>query len=64
MLLFDIHHFHKKVGSTDDIEWLINKKKTIKSELVCDISWEVRMILYKQVQLINKRIHELEKAIS
>ncbi|WP_134702987.1 hypothetical protein [Ammoniphilus sp. YIM 78166] len=61
MLLFDIHQFNYKVGSIDDIKWLINKKETIKNELMGDVSWEVRMILYKQVHLINKRINELKQ---
>ncbi|MEW9672727.1 hypothetical protein [Ammoniphilus sp. 3BR4] len=64
MLLYDITLFNKKVGSIDDIEWLIYRKETIKNAIIEDVSWEVRMILYKQVQLINERVNELEEAIS
>jgi hypothetical protein len=42
-----------------DVELLNDLKGKIKNQVTGNITWQERMNLYKQVQLINERIHNL-----
>jgi hypothetical protein len=56
-----MENFINYIDSIKNIETLMSLKKHIKDEIVKPIHWELRMDLYNQVQLIIKRIEELQK---
>jgi hypothetical protein len=46
--------------SINDLNALTSRKEQIKNQVIGDITWQQRMELYRQVQLINARIEELK----
>jgi hypothetical protein len=52
MLILDI-------SSIQNIKELIEIKEQIKNQITEKMTWQERMELYKQIQLINERIEEL-----
>jgi hypothetical protein len=45
--------------SVKDLNTLTSKKEQIKNQVMENITWQQRIELYRQVQLINERIEEL-----
>lgn len=53
--------FLNETNSIFSIESLIHKKEQIKNHVMDkEVAWELRIILYRQVQLINERITHLD----
>ncbi|GED17896.1 hypothetical protein [Aneurinibacillus migulanus] len=53
--------FIKKIDAIKKIECLITIKEEIKDQIMVKESWQVRMELYKQIDVINQRIKEIEQ---
>ncbi|RXT15441.1 hypothetical protein [Ammoniphilus sp. CFH 90114] len=60
MFLENNYEFSRTISSIQDIDHLMDKKESIKNQIMEYISWEERMALYQQVQIINKRIREIK----
>lgn len=56
-----VSKFIKYIDSIKNVETLVSLKEHLKNEVVKPMDWESRMDLYYQVQLIMKRIEQLQK---
>lgn len=56
-----VSKFIKYMDSIKNVETLVSLKEHLKNEVVKPMDWESRMDLYYQVQLIMKRIEQLQK---
>lgn len=55
-------HLISDLNQLNKIDNLIALKEQIKNQVVSfDLTWQSRMDLYKRIQLINKRIAEIQK---
>jgi hypothetical protein len=46
----------------DDIDFLRGYKEKLKTMVLQDMHWQERMRLYKQIQVLQERIHQLESS--